>query len=80
MNRRIAVAVVVSGSFLMGPVALAATAEPAPVAGYDLESVGENIFDHGEDDDHDHDGDGRQDHDPEDHDDDDDGKSKDDDE
>jgi hypothetical protein len=80
MNRRIAAAVTVVGSLLMGPAALAATEEWAPAAGYDLESVGDGIFDHGEADDHDHDGDGRPDHDPEDHDkDDDDEKSDDDD-
>jgi hypothetical protein len=74
MNRRIATAVAVAGSLLMGPAALAAAEEPASASAYDLESVGGEILDHGQSDDHDHDGDGKQDHDPEDHDDDDDGK------
>jgi hypothetical protein len=87
MNKRIATALAVAGSFLLGPAALAAAAEPASAPAYDLESV-DGILDHGQGDqaddhdddskdDHDHDGDGRPDHDPEDHDDDD--KPKDDD-
>jgi hypothetical protein len=79
MNKRIAAAVTMAVSILLGPAALAAPVAP----GYDLESVGDGVLDHGRgeqgDDDHDHDGDGRQDHDPEDHDDDDRGKPKDDD-
>ena len=67
MNRGIATTLAVVGSLLTGPAALAAT-EPAPAAGYDLESVGDGILVHGEADDHDHHGDGRPDHDPEDHD------------
>lgn len=74
MNRRIAVAVAVAGSLLTGPATLAAAQEPVPAPAYDLEAVGDGIFDHPQDD-HDHDGDGKQDHDPEDHDDDDDEKS-----
>ena len=77
MNKRIAAAVAMAGSLLLGPAALAASAEPALPPGYDLESV-DGILDHGQgdqaddhDDDskdgHDHDGDGRPDHDPEDH-------------
>lgn len=77
MNRRIAAALA-AGSLLMGPAALATAEEPAPASGYDLELVGDEILDHGQEDDHDHDGDGRPDHDPEDHDDDDDKKSDDD--
>lgn len=71
MNKRIAAAVTMTVSILLGPAALAAPA----AAGYDLESVGDGVLDHGQGeqgdaDDHDHDGDGRPDHDPEDHDDD----------
>jgi hypothetical protein len=80
MNRRIAAAVAVAGSLLMGPAAMAASEEAAPASGYDLELVGDEILDHGQEDDHDHDGDGRPDHDPEDHDEDDDDKKSDDDE
>jgi hypothetical protein len=72
MNRRIAAAMAVAGSLLMGPAALAAAEEPAAAPAYDLELVGGEILDHGPADDHDHDGDGKQDHDPEDHDKDDD--------
>jgi Spy/CpxP family protein refolding chaperone len=80
MNRRIAAALAAAGSLLMGPAALAAAAEPASAPGYDLESAGDEVLDHGQEDDHDHDGDGRPDHDPEDHDDDDDDEKSDDDE
>ena len=76
MNNRITAALAVAGSLLLGPAALAAPVEPAPMAGGDLELVRDDILDHGQDDhgrddqgrdDHDHDGDGRPDHDPEDH-------------
>lgn len=73
MNKRIAAAVAIAGSLLLGPAALAASAEPASAPGYDREAV-DGILDHGQGDqaddskdDHDHDGDGRPDHDPEDH-------------
>jgi hypothetical protein len=81
MNKRIAAAVAMAGSLLLGPAALAASAESVSAPGYDLESA-DGIADHGQGDeaddhddedskdDHDHDGDGRPDHDPEDHDDD----------
>lgn len=72
MNRRIATAMAVAGSLLLGPAALAAD-NPDPATGHDVESVVDGPLDHGEGekgdkDDHDHDGDGKPDHDPEDHD------------
>ncbi len=85
MNRRIALAFGAVGALLLGPAASAAPVEPAPTAGYELESAADGILDHGQGDkgqddhDHDHDGDGRPDHDPEDHDEDDESKPKDDD-
>lgn len=82
MNKHIATALGAAAVLLLGP-ASAAPGEAAS-AGYELESVADGIFDHGQEDhgqddegqdDHDHDGDGRPDHDPEDHDDED-GKEK----
>lgn len=74
MNKRIAAAMAITGSLLLGPAATAAPAEPTSAPGYGLQSF-DGILDHGEGnqgeddskDGHDHDGDGRPDHDPEDH-------------
>jgi hypothetical protein len=76
MRKQITAAVVTAASLLLGPAASAATTE----VGHDLESVGNDVFDHDQTDqdgeDHDHDGDGKQDHDAEDHGDDEDDKPK----
>ena len=71
MKKRIATALALAGSLVLGPAGSAASAEPASTPGYEAQPVRDGVLDHGEEpaeDDHDHDGDGKPDHDPEDHD------------